>query len=113
MNSLINEWLSMTNDLKEISFSALFFVYLFFGCTECGISVPQPGIKPSLTAFEAQSFLEAQYVWKSVQRSSLFRAEAEVGSSKKKSTGVLTWRGVNRGSLVCEYGLNLPRLRWE
>ena len=55
MNSLINEWLSMTNDLKEISFSALFFVYLFFGCTECGISVPQPGIKPSLTAFEAQS----------------------------------------------------------
>ena len=40
-------------------------------------------------------------------------AEAEVGSSKKKSAGVLTWRGVNRGSLVCEYGLNLPRLRWE
>jgi len=62
---------------------------------------------------QAQSFLEAQYVWKSVQRSSLFRAEAEVGSSKKKSTGVLTWRGVNRGSLLCEYGLNLPRLRWE
>ena len=62
---------------------------------------------------QAQNFLEAQYVWKSVQRSGLFMAEAEVGSSKKKSAGVLTWRGVNRGSLVCEYGLNLPRLRWE
>ena len=47
-------------------------------------------------------------MWKSVQRSGLFMAEAEVGSSKKKSAGVLTWRGVNRGSLVCEYGLNLP-----
>ena len=55
MNSLINEWLSMTNDLKKINFSVLFFVYLFIGCTECGISVPQPGIKPPLPAFEAQS----------------------------------------------------------
>lgn len=62
---------------------------------------------------QAQSLLEAQYVWKSVQRSSLFRAESEVTSSKKKSAGVLTWRGMNRGSLACEYGLNLRRLRWE
>ena len=31
---------------------------------------------------QAQSFLEAQYVWKSVQRSSLFRAEVKVTHSE-------------------------------
>ena len=30
------------------------FAYLFFGCAECGIIVPQPGVEPTPPALEAQ-----------------------------------------------------------
>ena len=63
----------------------------------CEISASEKDLSPLRKEFnketkiiqKAQSLLEAQYVWRSVQRSSLFRAEAEV-ASLKKSTGVLT-----------------------
>ena len=36
-------------------FIANLFVFVFFGCTACGILVPQPGIKPTPPSVEAQS----------------------------------------------------------
>nr|XP_014332445.1 PREDICTED: cytochrome c oxidase subunit 5B, mitochondrial isoform X1 [Bos mutus] len=31
------------------------FAYLFFGCLECGIIVPQPGMEPTAPALKAQN----------------------------------------------------------
>ena len=33
----------------------LFYVFGFFGCEACGISAPQPGIKPAPLVLEVQS----------------------------------------------------------
>ena len=42
---------------------------------------------------QAQSLLEAQCMWESMQRSSLFRTEAKQSSKQRKSVGVLTREG--------------------
>ena len=39
--------------------------------------------------YKAQSLLEAQYVWESAPRSSLFRAEEKVAHLEKKNMDVL------------------------
>ena len=50
---------------KKFSFFLLFF-FSFFGCTACGILVPQPGAEPATPAVEIRSllgFLEYLFIY--------------------------------------------------